>query len=129
MRLMKIDMLKQYIALRRSLLTEKASLEARILEINRALSDNGSFAPVADKATAPPAKAVRRPRKRLKNPLSLKVAVAKVTTGKPLSKSEILEAVQKLGYRFTAKNPVNSLNTVLYSGDSFKNQNGKFSAR
>jgi len=52
-----------------------------------------------------------------------------VTTGKPLGKSEILEAVQKLGYRFAAKNPVNSLNTVLYSGDSFKNQNGKFSPR
>jgi hypothetical protein len=129
MRLMKIDMLKQYIALRRSLLTEKAALEARILEINRALSDNGSFGPVAGKATAPLAKAARRPRKRLKNPLSLKAAVAKVTTGKPLSKSEILEAVQKLGYRFTAKNPMNSLNTVLYSGNNFKNQNGKFSPR
>ncbi len=122
---MKTDTLKQYIALRRSLLTEKASLEARIHEINQALNENGS----APKAGIAPARPRAKGAKRLNNPLSLKAAVVKVTTGKPLTKPEILDAVQKLGYRFAAKDPVNSLNTVLYTGKTFKNQDGRFSPR
>jgi len=44
-----------------------------------------------------------------------------------LSRTELLDAVLKLGYKFTASNPLNSLSTLLYSDKSFKNSNGKFS--
>ncbi|MCI0534319.1 MAG: winged helix-turn-helix domain-containing protein [Verrucomicrobiales bacterium] len=59
--------------------------------------------------------------------MSLKAAVTQVTEDKALTKAEILAAIKKLGYKFTAKDPVNSLNTVLYSKKAFKNQGGKFS--
>jgi hypothetical protein len=49
-----------------------------------------------------------------------------VTKAKPLSKPEILTAVSKSGYVFTAVNPMNSLNTLLYSDKAFKNHGGKF---
>ncbi len=119
---MKRDPLKQYVSLRDSLLKRKATLEAELAKINAALGEAGPVvAPVA-KAKAAPAS-----RKRAKNSLSLKSAVSQVLTDKALTKPEILKAVTKLGYEFTAKDPTNSLNTLLYSDKSFKNQgDGKF---
>jgi hypothetical protein len=49
-----------------------------------------------------------------------------VVEAKILSKPEILETIAKTGYKFTAKNPMNSLNTLLYSDKAFKNTGGKF---
>jgi len=50
-----------------------------------------------------------------------------VTRNRPLSKAEILEGVQKLGYKFATKDPMNSLNAMLYApANKFRNQNGKF---
>lgn len=72
-------------------------------------------------------KIIRRPRKRIKNPISLRAAVNEVTKAKALTKKEILAEVGKLGYKFAASDPVNSLNTILYGKPKFKNNNGKFS--
>ena len=111
---MKSDALKQYVALRETLLKEKSALEARLEQISRALDLDGG----AVERTAGG---------RVRNPMSLKIAVTRVTKGKALNKQEILAAIKKLGYRFSAKDPINSLNTVLYTGKVFKNQGGKFS--
>lgn len=127
---MKIDKLKQYVALRDSLLDEKAQLEARLEQINKALGKD-SIASVSPVKPVKPAKRVKAPvsakRKRAKNPMSLKEAVRKVTSERPMTKKEILSAIQKLGYRFSAADPMNSLNVVLYTKGLFRNDNGKFS--
>lgn len=112
---MKKDPLQQYIALRAALATEKTRLEQRLAEINRALD-----------LEAPKPQARGTPR--AENTMSLREAVTRVTKDKALTKPEILEGVQKLGYKFTAKDPTNSLNVLLYSGN-FKNLgNGTFKA-
>ena len=50
-----------------------------------------------------------------------------MTRSRPLSKPEILQAVQKIGYKFTTKDPLNSLNAMLYApANKFRNQNGRF---
>ena len=50
----------------------------------------------------------------------------RATKAKPLSKPDILVAVEKAGYVFSAKSPMSSLNTLVYSDKSFKNVDGKF---
>jgi len=118
---MKPDRLKKFVALRQALLKEKAELEQRLAQLDRALAVDGATRPAP--ASSPQASRVGR----IKNPMSLKASVTQVTKDKGLTKPEILAAIKKLGYRFTAKDPVNSLNTVLYTGKAFKNQAGKFS--
>lgn len=118
---MKNDSLKQYVSLRDALQAERETLIARLQQIEAALGGAvTSSAPVKGKRGP-------KPGKRARNEMSLKEAVLKVTTGKSLTKDEILAGIRKLGYKFTAKDPVNSLNTVLYSKGQFKNDGGKFS--
>ena len=116
---MKHDSIKKYVALRESLLKEKSGLEARLAEINLALGVQSSA--TSQLTILPPG------RKRARNKLSLKDAVAQVTGSKGLTKPEILEAIKKIGYHFSTNDPMNSLNTVLYTGKVFKNVDGKFS--
>ena len=121
---MKRDPLKQYVSLRESLLKKKAALETELAQINKALA-------VEPAAPAAPVKAGRKAaapvkRKRAKNEMSLKEAVVAATKAKPLAKADILTTISKAGYAFTAKSPMNSLNTLLYSDKSFKNHGGKF---
>ena len=118
---MKHDPIQTYIALRESLLTERATLEARLSRINAALKTDGHG------TVAPAPKPSPKPAKRTKNRLSLKAAITEVTKAKPLTKLEILTAVRKLGYQFGGAKPINSLNVVLYSNRQFKNSGGKFS--
>lgn len=141
---MKIDKLKQYVSLREQLLRDKAELEARLAEINKAL---GAVAPsvTVSAPAAAPAKRGRRPaaavaagtpakaagpkagsRKRARNSVSLRDAVLAATKAKPLSRQEILTAVQAAGYKFAAKDPLNSLSTLLYTDKGIKNYGGKF---
>src|SRR6266545_2701429 len=113
---MKPDRLKKFVALGQALLREKSDLEQRLEQLDQALAFDGAAAPARSSihpSTSP---------KRIKNPMSLKAAVVRVTKDKGLTKPEILAAIKKVGYRFTAKDPVNSLNTVLYTGKAFKNQ-------
>lgn len=118
------DPLKAFVTLRTSLESERAKLTARLAEVEAAL---GTIAATGGAKSA--AKGVTfAPRKRAQNELSLKEAVLKAIEKKPLTKAEILAAVEKLGYKFTAKNPTNSLNTLLYGKKpKFKTQDGKFS--
>ncbi len=122
------DPLKAFVSIRASLEAERAKLSARLAEIEAAL---GTFAAaVPAKAAGKAAKPViaRASRKRAQNELSLKEAVIKALEKKPLTKAEILEGVEKVGYKFTAKNPTNSLNTLLYGKKpKFKTEDGKFS--
>jgi hypothetical protein len=138
---MKNDKLKQFVSLREQLLRDKADLEARLSEINKALGavTGAAAAPVV--ASAPAAKRGRKPsapkaatapaakpagRKRAQNSVSLREAVLNATKAKPLSRQEILVAVQSAGYVFTAKDPLNSLSTLLYTDKGIKNHGGKF---
>ncbi|KAF0179823.1 MAG: hypothetical protein FD161_1165 [Limisphaerales bacterium] len=119
---MKLTDVNKYVALREALANEKTALEARLAAINAALE--GKAPAVAAKPGPKPG--VRRRGKRAKNEMSMKEAVVKALAAKPLSRTELLQAVLKLGYKFTAKNPLNSLSTLLYSDKSIKNTDGKF---
>jgi hypothetical protein len=129
---MKIHPLKQFVSLRDQLTKRKAELEKELSEINSALGSEVFHSPVASSHVASAAHASSASKggasrgRRAKNTMSLKEAVLAVTKSKPLTKQEILDAVDKLGYKFTAKNPTNSLNTLLYSDKAFKNHDGKF---
>lgn len=123
---MKLDTVKQYLALRASLLQEKASLEARLADINKALSERPGEAAATAVPTAQRGPRRRWPR-RVRNEMTLKEAVMRVTKDKPLTKPEILEAVKKLGYRFATKSPMNSLDMLLYKRGNFKRNGKKFS--
>ena len=122
---MKTDSLVQYLALQQSLRREKTTLELRLSRINAVLA--GRAASVAVSRAASKVPRARKALPRIKNPMSLRVAINKVTRGRPLMKKEILKAIAKLGYRFATKDPMNTLNAMLYAKKQFKNQNGKFS--
>ena len=136
---MKIDKLKQYVSLREQLLRDKAELESRLAEINKALGAVSSGTPAAA-TSVPAAKRGRKPAaaapvakapkggagKRAKNTVSLREAVLAATKAKPLARQEILTAVQAAGYKFAAKDPLNSLSTLLYTDKGIKNYGGKF---
>lgn len=120
---MKLTDVNKYVALREALAKEKTALEARLAAINRALDGKGE----AIAAKPGPKPGNRRRGKRARNEMSMKEATVKALAGKPLTRTELLQAVMKLGYKFTAKNPLNSLSTLLYSDKSIKNTDGKFS--
>ena len=117
---MKSTSVKQFVALRAALQQEKAQLESRLKEISAALgSAAGSPASSTASGYAPKARAARA-----ENALSLHEAVTKVVTAKPLTKPEILKAVAAIGYKFTARNPMMSLNTLLYTPGKVKKHPG-----
>ena len=122
---MKNDALRRFINLRDSLTQERARLESRLREIDNALgqSGSGSSAPAAPREK----RAARGGRSRGGSP-SLRELVLQVTTARALKKEEILEAIKQAGYKFTTKNPLNSLGTILYGKNpKFKNEDGRFS--
>lgn len=111
---MKVDSVQEFLALRENLLKRKAELEAELAAINEALGV-GSSRPASSSAP------------RAQNQISLKEAVHIATKDQPLTKQEILEAVIAQGYQFTAKNPMGSLNTLLYTDKTMKkHEDGKF---
>src|SRR5439155_8126690 len=118
---MKANILNQFIALRASLENEKSEIENRLKQIRDVLEQPAaSVAPVVARSEV-------KPVRRIKNPMPLREAVIQVTSQKPLSRSEIVEAVKGVGYRFQTKAPLNSLNMILYSKSSgFRRENGKF---
>lgn len=118
------DKLQQYLASLKALHAEKARLEARLEQINAALADTpGAATGQSGRHTG------RRGRPR-RNGLSLREAVVQVTRSRALSKPEILQAIQKIGYKFATKDPMNSLNAMLYApANKFRNQNGRFTPK
>jgi hypothetical protein len=122
------DPLKAFVALRNSLEARRTALLSELGEIDAALGSMGGAAPVKAKGKAKAVAADAPRAKRAKNELSLKEAVIQALGQGSLSKDEILAALKKLGYKFAAKNPTNSLNTLLYGKKpKFKNDDGKFS--
>jgi hypothetical protein len=120
----KFDPVKQFVTLRDELIKEKAQLEAQLAAINRALGDSSAS---TDPSTSPAPQPTRASKNRGSNSLTLRQAVTQVLTGQSLTKREILTGVEKLGYRFEASDPMNSLNAFLYSNKkSFRNENGKW---
>ena len=119
--------LKQFTAMRESLVAEKATIEARLKELNEALGEESS-----ESASSPPkggSKSVtvnsrKGPRA---GKISLRSAVLQATKDGPMTKEEILKAVRKIGYRFTTANPMGYLRAVIYRKQDFKNEGGKFS--
>ncbi len=119
---MKKDSVGQFVALRDQLLKEKTTLESRLRQINEALANGVPQASNGLRAKSD------RPAYRAHNSVSLREAVIQATSKRPLSKQEILSEVQKMGYAFTGKNPMNSLNVLLYGKKpKFKNDQGRFS--
>ena len=100
------------------------------------LKASGSFsspaAPASVRAKKSPASAKvskkAAVRTRVQNKMSLREAVRQATARKPLTKAEILEAIDKLGYKFNTSKPANSLNSVLYGDKEFQNVGGRFSS-
>jgi len=125
---MKMNNVRKYIDLRDSLAREKAKLEERLAQINEALGHSMS-APAEASAPVPPLPAARRGGRRSgKGGLSLRDAVLQATAKAALTKQEILNAIHAIGYRFSTKNPLNSLGVILYGKKPrFKNQDGRFS--
>lgn len=127
------DPLKQFTALKASMEAERTKLVARLAELDRALGVVDAPVAPSVRAAKPAAKSVRPARKvskkRAKNDLSLKEAVLKVLGTSALKKEQILAGVSKLGYKFNAGKPMNSLNTLLYGSKNpkFKNADGAFS--
>lgn len=115
------DPLKQYVALRDSILAEREEIITRLREVDEALGAMGLRG--RDAYYGP-----RTPTGRVRNEFSLREAVVKVIRGRQLTKHEILDAVLALGYQFSTDDPLNSLGVILYGkAPKFKNEDGKFS--
>lgn len=124
---MRTDSLQQFINLHRDLTQERHSLQARLRQINEALGDMQGI------ATTPASPAPARPAGRGRPPVgggkSLKAHVIEVLQREgPMTKDDILDAVQRRGYHFTTSNPANSLGVILYGKNpKFGRVDGKFS--
>ena len=130
---MKHDPLTQYISLRDALVREKAELEQRLREISQALGSDqgpGNTAAATSTPSTPPAATPAfsgRRGGRGNNSLSLREAVIEALSEQSLSRREIIVAVQRLGYRFASKDPLNSLGMVLYGKNPrFRNIDGRY---
>lgn len=132
---MKIDNLEQYINVREALIQEKAELEARLSRIQEALGEVAETATTStqNRQRQQPAAASHGGPRRGRPPVgggqSLREVVASVLQNStPLTKQEVLERVVRTGYKFTTKNPLNSLGVILYGkGNGFTRENGRFS--
>lgn len=115
------DAIKQYVALRDAIFTEREQLLARLRAIDEALGSmslRGAEAYYGQRTASG----------RAKNEMSLKEAVQKVIEGKSLTKHQILDAVLATGYKFSTDDPLNSLGVILYGKKpKFKNSHGLFS--
>jgi len=129
---MKLDNLKRYIDLRDSLVREKTALQERLAQLNAALAQDeaSNQTPQSDSAAqGRPQRAVARRGRTPAGGLSLREAVLRATSQRPMTKEEILEAVKALGYKFSTDNPLNSLGVILYGKrPRFKNDHGRFSS-
>jgi len=118
---MKKDVLQEYISLQSTLHREREELVARLRQIDEVLGQTFSSSGNSDGTP-------RARRGRKGNPLSLRDAVLQVTAKRPMTKEEVYQAVQRIGYRFGGKDPLNSLGVVLYGKNPrFRNEGGRFS--
>ena len=121
-----LDAVQQFTALRAALIRERDAIRQRLQQIDAALAGVGkTTAPAAPKKPGPRSGG----RRRAGNTMNIREAITKVTAAKPLSVRDIVGAVQKTGYKFTSRNPVNSVGAYLYGAHGrkhFKRVDGKF---
>jgi hypothetical protein len=126
---MRNDPLQQFAKLRQQLLQEKSQIEARLGEINRVLGSETtpSATPPAD-LPGDVAPVGRRGRgRRGGNEMSLREAVLQALAHGPVARKDLVKAVQDVGYKFTTKNPLNSIGSILYGKNTpVKSKDGMF---
>lgn len=113
------EKLKIFLEKRNSLLQTRARILEKIREIDHLLGNAGNS------TTSEFGKRAKRP----KNELKLKEAIGKALADGPKNRKTILEAVQGMGYRFSASNPLNSLSATLYTNKQFVKDGQLFSLR
>ena len=126
---MKLDPLRQYAKLRQQLLGEKSRLEARLSEINQVLGAGAAPVTPPPKAAAAARSIGRTGRRgrRAANKMTLREAMTQALAKGPMTRQELVKAVENLGYVFSTKDPANSMGVILYGKKStFKNKDGKF---
>jgi len=114
--------LKKYLRLRDAILARKAEIEAELqaLEVAIAATPLPPEGPTAP--TAP-----REKTKRIRNAMSLGDAVFSVTKDAPLSKEEILTALDRLEFRFPERViPMDEVASVLQLDKRFEESHGRY---
>ncbi len=112
-------LLQQFLSAKIALVEHQQNLRKRLEEIDAALG----------LVMEAPGRTRRGSGPRPDNDMTLPEAITKATAKSPLSLRAIVEAVEKLGYRFSSANPYNSVGAYLYGPGKklFKRQDGKFS--
>jgi len=138
------DSLQRFVALRNSLQQERAALQRRLKEIDAALGTESSSPAAAaaparrgrppgrPRATPAPGAPRRGPGRPPRNDLSMRDAIARAIESRPLAIRDIVDSMQRLGFIFKSKNPVNSVGAYLYGPEGkkhFKRADGKFSSK
>src|ERR1043165_189719 len=116
------DVLKQFESLHRDLLEEREQLRKRLESLNQALGLSGSIGSPGGAGFGGGAS--------FGVELGMREAIQKATANSPLGVREIVEAIQRIGFRFKSKNPYNSVGAYLYGKEGrkyFKKTDGKFS--
>lgn len=114
--------LGRFATMRTNLERERSIIRTRLAELDDVLGGPGSNkqpASVATQIAAPArAKLTRRPSPAARGSRSGKMTMRDVITAAtergPIGINDLVPAVKKLGYKFTSKNPVNSLGAYLY---------------
>jgi hypothetical protein len=121
-----MDPLKQFASLRRQLQEEKVRLETRLAELNQVLQSEPKDSRPTSSAAAT-ARPVAARASQAANQLSLREAVTKALAGGPLSRKELVKAVENVGYVFRTKDPLNSMGVILYAKNApFQKKDGRF---
>ena len=114
--------LKKNLRLLDVILTRKAEIEAELQELKVALNQI-RVSPENQSISAPSLKK----QEPIPNPMSLGDAVFSVTKDGPLSKVEILTALDGLEYRFSAESsPMDEIGALLQLDKRFEESNGKY---
>ena len=123
------DILQAAISLFQKLRQERSEHQARVAAIDAVMAQLGGAVPAATLAPVTPAAAPVGRRGRGNNTMRLQDAVAQSLAQGLQTKDELLAGVQRVGYRFATQNPMNSLQTFLYTTGKklFPRVDGKFS--
>lgn len=132
MSFMRNNSLQQFVRLRQELSQERGRLEERLRQINEALGEmplpslshiQGAIGQSIRGKTGG-----RRGRVSGAGGQSLREHVLAVLANGPMTKEDVLSAVQKNGYKFSTNNPLNSLGVILYGKTpKFNRADGRFS--